>query len=157
MKLCLDSDGSGLSDMEDVLSNWHKECDSSIAFKPTTPAIVSLTSTYNSEECTAIASACVFGSSIGADCLSSYGAATQSAQLSSCFCQGRYLSAASVCEYDLNKTCIGTTAAHSDIAIWSLCPVSSLRNWFKPVLICHRTRHHPSSQLSPLQPLHLAA
>ena len=125
-KLCLDESGSFLDPIEYVLSAWHKECNTFITFSPTTPSLVSLTTSYNSEACIAVESACVLQTSIVNSCLSAYTVSTQAADLNSCFCQERAISLASVCEYDGNKTCLATTAAFSNIPVWSLCPVSRL-------------------------------
>jgi hypothetical protein len=122
---CLDSYEED-NEAQQVLANWHSECDKFITFTPTTPVLSTLTSTIPPYAvCTNIESICSLGGSITRDCKASYRADSQSASLSSCLCQTSLLSAASVCEYDGNITCFQMPATLSSVDLWRLCPVSS--------------------------------
>ena len=124
MKSCLDTDDSGPHGVQEIISDWHVLCDNSISFKPTTPSTVVLSSTtYNSEACTAAESACNIGTSLGSSCVMDHPASAQPEQFSSCICRPQMLSAASVCQYDGNKTCFGVPAALNNIPQWSFCSV----------------------------------
>ena len=122
---CLDSYEED-NEAQQVLANWHSECDKFISFKPTTPVLLTPTTTIAAYAvCTNIESICTLGGSITRDCKESYTADSQSASLSSCLCQSSLLSAASVCEYDGNITCLQKPATLSSVDLWMLCPVSS--------------------------------
>ena len=122
---CLDSyeeDG----EIQQVLANWHSECDTFVTFAPTTPVLSTPTFTIGNPICTNIESICTFGGSITRACKESFPSDSQTASLYSCLCQSSLLSAASVCEYDGNITCLGTPATLTSIDLWVLCPVSHL-------------------------------
>jgi len=121
---CLDSDEED-SGAQYVLSEWNKECDSFISFTPTTPSLLSLTSTYAGvASCEDIQSVCALVTSTGLQCASSYPQQSQSSQFLDCMCQEPVISAASVCEFDGNITCHDQPATLTNIAIWRACPVS---------------------------------
>lgn len=121
---CLDSDEED-SGAQYVLSEWNQECDSFISFTPTTPSVLSLTSTYAGvASCEDIQSACALVTSTGLQCASSYPQPSQSSQLFDCMCQEPVISAASVCDFDGNITCLDQPATLTNIAIWRACPVS---------------------------------
>jgi hypothetical protein len=76
--------------------------------------------------CSSIESICQVGGSITKACKTNYDAITQSSQLTSCICQSSLLSAASVCEFNGNITCLMRSAALSNIDLWYSCPVSTV-------------------------------
>lgn len=122
---CLDSYEED-NEMQQVLANWHSECDTYISFTPATPVLSTPTSTIAAYAvCTNIESICSLGGSITRDCKESYTANSQSVSLSSCLCQTSLLSAASVCEYDGNITCFQRPATLSSVDLWILCPVQA--------------------------------
>ena len=85
--------------------------------------ISSLTATYaGGGVCSSIDSVCTFGGSITRACKQSY--AASSSALTSCLCQSSLLSAASVCEYVGNQTCLSKPATLSSVDLFILCPVS---------------------------------
>ena len=124
MELCLDTDDSGPHGVQELISQWHVQCDNAISFSPTTPSTVVLPSTtYNSEACTEAESACNIATSLASSCVMNHPISQQPEQFSTCWCQPQMLSAASVCDYDSNKTCFGVPAALSNIPQWSFCSV----------------------------------
>ena len=83
--------------------------------------ISSLTATYaGGGICSSIDSVCGIGGSLTRDCKQSYTASA----LSSCLCQSSLLSAASVCEYVGNQTCLLKPATLSSVDLFILCPVN---------------------------------
>jgi hypothetical protein len=118
------------SSAQAVLANWHSDCDAFITFSPTTPPLTSLTSTFNLQICTALASSCLSFDVEESSCSDSYTAFTD---LKSCICRPSMLSLASECRYDGNISCKSTTAALSNIVLFrqcQVCPVSiSLREY----------------------------
>jgi hypothetical protein len=127
MKLCLDSDDLGPHGAQEFISKWHVQCDNAISFSPTTPSTVVLpSSTYNSEACIEAESACNIETLLASGCAMSHPISAQPEQFASCWCQPKMLSAASVCDYDNNKTCYGIPAALSNIPQWSFCSVGCL-------------------------------
>lgn len=112
-----------------LLSLWHQQCDGHIKFTPTTPAITASGSLAASPTasltgyCSRVNDVCSYGISEGEACFSSYPLSSQSSEYLKCVCQQPIISAASVCEYDGNKTCIGAPAALSNIPQFQSCPV----------------------------------
>jgi len=123
-RLCLDSYEED-TEMQQVLANWHSECDTFINFSPTTPVLSTPTFTIMNPICDNIDSICTFGGSITRACKETYTADSQASSLSSCLCQSSLLSAASVCEYDGNITCLDYPATLTSIDLWILCPVQA--------------------------------
>jgi hypothetical protein len=111
------------SSAQQVLQNWHEDCDRFITFTPTTPPLTSLTATFNQQICTALESSCQSFDVQYSSCTGSY---TGSTDLTSCFCRPLMLSLASECLYDGNVSCKSTTAALSNIALYSQCQVRQL-------------------------------
>jgi len=111
------------NEAQQVLANWHAGCDDFITFTPITPALSTLVSSVAPlAVCSNIESICEEGGLITSACKSSFSAITQGSQLTSCICQSSLLSAASVCEFDGNITCLEETATLSNIDLWRLCP-----------------------------------
>lgn len=115
-----------------VLSGWHKECDNYVAV--TTPTLQSLASTVNSnkeEYCYSLLGVGSFVASSVYACNTSYlqpsPVPNGRSKFSSCICAEPLLSAASVDQYDFNKTCASQPAAYSNIGLWQLCPASICR------------------------------
>ena len=108
------------SSAQAVLANWHSDCNAFITFSPTTPPLTSLTATFNQQICTALASSCQSFDVEYSSCSNSYTAFTD---LKSCICRPSMLSLASECRYDGNISCKSTTAALSNILLYSQCQV----------------------------------
>lgn len=108
------------SSAQAVLADWHSDCDTFITFSPTTPPLTSLTATFNQQICTALASSCLSFDVESSSCSDSYTAFTD---LKSCICRPSMLSLASECRYDGNISCKSTTAALSNIVLFSQCQV----------------------------------
>jgi hypothetical protein len=111
------------SSAQQVLQNWHQDCDSFITFTPTTPPLTSLTATFNQQICTALESSCLSFDVEYSSCTDSYTAFTD---LKSCICRPPMLSLVSECRYDGNISCKLTTAALSNIRLYSECQVRQL-------------------------------
>lgn len=124
---CLDQQGAN-NLASTALSNWHKTCDSLLPAL-TTPMLSSFTTTKalneNPQYCSQLVTICASAATTAVQCSNSYPSNSQKQEFLSCLCKEPVISAASVCEYDGNKTCFGQPAAYSNIDIWNACPVSA--------------------------------
>ena len=112
------------NDYEALVSTWHSACDSHDAtesFTPTTPPLSTLSTTVNVEVCSALHSSCVNAYDAFGSCTSSYSLDPDKAL--SCACQTPLLSLASACAYDVNVTCLLTTAELTNIDLFTSCGV----------------------------------
>lgn len=103
---------------ESIANSWHSGCDAAISFRPTTPALSTITSTYDAQVCVKYASACASGTRELSSCFNGY---TASADRSSCICAPKIQSIAYTCQYLGNITCQLTTAALSNLFAYSSC------------------------------------
>ena len=109
--------------MQEVLSDWHKDCDGFITFSPTTPVLSVPSFTFNAEACSIAYTACYLWTKSISTCTANELSHTQSNVNSNCLCNITHLSLASACEYGGNKTCRGIPATLSNIPEWALCSV----------------------------------
>ena len=99
--------------IQSILSAWHTDCDTFTTSPLTTPSVIPLPSTVrtiDTVKCSSIGDVCIFATSSITKCLFEYPSTLQPERLSSCICQEPLISAASVCQYDTNKTCLLTSA-----------------------------------------------
>lgn len=119
MRLCsgnTDLDG----DMQAELQVWNSACDREISFSPTTPILSSLTTTYDAEFCTSVASMCQVGEVELQSCSISYlGKDIQ--KWSSCYCAPSLLSAEYSCNFIANISCLATPATLTDMEQYGYC------------------------------------
>jgi hypothetical protein len=116
-RLCF---GNGESDnsVEDTVSDWHEGCDSHVSSTITTPALSTITASYDARICTNLVSWCG-GVSVGIEkCTTDY---TSVSDISSCLCAPPLLSLEYSCMYVGNASCIQTNAALSNIPAYSFC------------------------------------
>ena len=73
--------------------------------------------------CSSVANVCSDIIADGQRCISKFPAKSDAGKFVSCACQQSIISAASVCEFDGNATCLHAPAALTNIAIWQACPV----------------------------------
>lgn len=106
------------SDMDKLISAWHRGCDSHLSSSLTTPLLTPLSTVYNVDDCSSAADACVQRSYGAASCKSAYTGATESLN---CLCQPTQVSLASRCKIDGTKCFETTSLAISDIWEYKNC------------------------------------
>src|SRR5450755_4408842 len=97
---------------------WHSACDATITYKPTTPAISSLSATFDTDFCNTVQQGCNRFGFATDDCSQSY---TVSESISSCWCQSSILSLASVCQIDGSMSCLFSTPITTDLFSYKYC------------------------------------
>lgn len=103
------------SAIDDEIANWLEACSPYLPSDITTPSVAQPTRTLNGDTCQTFIESCAHLSQSITSCSSAY---TKPADITSCRCQSSLVSLASVCNLDGPESCIGTTAAMSDI--WEL-------------------------------------
>lgn len=103
------------SAIDDEIANWQEACSPYLPSDITTPSVAQPTRTLNGDTCQTFIESCAHLSQSITSCSSAY---TKPADITSCRCQSSLVSLASVCNLDGPESCIGTTAAMSDI--WEL-------------------------------------
>jgi hypothetical protein len=105
----------------ELLNEWHTQCDSRVDFSATSPAIATLTTTYDVAACNRLSLSCASGDYETNQCSSSFMPASTTAYLS-CACRPSVYSLFSECMYNGNISCLATSAAESNILGYSICP-----------------------------------
>ncbi|KAK4233558.1 hypothetical protein C8A03DRAFT_19394, partial [Achaetomium macrosporum] len=94
------------ADFDTEIKNWNDACQPYLTSTPTTPAGVTLSTTYNEQSCQTLYVRCEQLAITYSSCSSAY---TAAADLSDCRCQTDVLSLASECEIDGAIECQRTT------------------------------------------------
>jgi hypothetical protein len=110
--------GNGDNQVQDTLSDWHIGCDSHVNFTVTTPALSTITATYDPRICTNLVTWCGSASVELQRCTTDY---TSVADVSSCLCAPELLSLEYSCNYVGNASCLQTNAALSNMAAYTYC------------------------------------
>jgi hypothetical protein len=124
LRVCLgngDIDGA----FQPELMSWHSVCDGKLSATLTTPPISSITASFNVDFCTTIFSSCQSMEYELQKCSLSY----TRQKYSSCICQSKLYSLEYTCEYIGNTSCVRTTAAVTDIVLYSYCSDFSQVFW----------------------------
>lgn len=118
-RLCLgnnDFDG----EEQELLSIWNSACDNVVTFTPTTPALSTLTATYDDQYCTTAYSACEAAAADQQACSASYlGKDVQ--KFSSCFCAPPILSEGYTCGFLGNVSCRQVPATLTNLPEYPFC------------------------------------
>src|SRR5271155_5625301 len=102
---------------------WHSACDGFITYTPTTPAITTLSVTFDQANCLSAESYCgAFGSSTDS-CASVY---SISVELESCWCQATILDLVSRCEVDGSISCLLETPTTTNLWSYKNCRGSTM-------------------------------
>ncbi|KAH8762926.1 hypothetical protein BGZ57DRAFT_956266, partial [Hyaloscypha finlandica] len=107
------------SGFDQVIAAWHEKCDTHMSTPVTTPVIATPSMTLGQEVCPSIIESCNSWIQETSACKSSF---TREIDLTSCECRPPMISLASVCEFDGNVSCIGTTAELSNLWEFQNCP-----------------------------------
>ncbi|KAJ4018871.1 hypothetical protein NW761_014941 [Fusarium oxysporum] len=110
------------------ISDWHDICRPYLTSTPTTPAGVTLSTTYDVQDCETAYINCNKLGSTFTSCSTAY---AETADLSSCLCASDVLALASACEIDGYSKCIRSTLAPSSLWAVRFCsttPVVPVEN-----------------------------
>lgn len=128
-----------------MLATWHDWCSDYITFVPTTPILDNPPTTAPTivggvlePLCSDLRTSCAAWSEAEANCLNIDPSAT-AASFYECACQTSLLSLASVCLYDGNTTCLGSSTALSNIPLYGICGVSIFLNSTYPFVYACQT------------------
>lgn len=109
------------SSAQEVVANWHSDCDTYITFSPTTPVLSTLSRTINPDVCTSAYSSCASMSYEIEQCSSSFPSSSAIKSQISCACDTKILSLAYQCEYVGNVSCQMMSAELTNVFGYSLC------------------------------------
>lgn len=105
---------------EDRIARWHATCDARMTTTMTTPAVTSLTATYDFGACSRLEGSCISADYETNKCSATF-LPTSSISFLSCVCQPPIYSLMSECQYNGNISCKRTTADESNILGYSTC------------------------------------
>lgn len=105
---------------DNKIRQWHSTCDQRISSSMTTPALPTITASYDFGACARLQKSCISGDYETNKCSLKY-MPTSSLSYASCVCQPPVYSLFSECQYNGNISCKRTTAAESNIVGYAVC------------------------------------
>ena len=105
---------------DNKIRQWHSTCDQRISSSMTTPALPTITASYDFGACARLQKSCISGDYETNKCSLKY-LPTSSLSYASCVCQPPVYSLFSECQYNGNISCKRTTAAESNILGYPVC------------------------------------
>lgn len=105
---------------DNKIRQWHSTCDQRISSSMTTPALPTITASYDFGACARLQKSCISGDYETNKCSLKY-LPTSSLSYASCVCQPPVYSLFSECQYNGNISCKRTTAAESNILGYAVC------------------------------------
>lgn len=120
-RLCLGNGQQIDLQLSNQVSIWHSECDSHLAYSPTTPVQSSITASYNTNACLSADLDCNRLTNARVSCTQDYHPG-QEKSLTSCLCQPALLTLAYDCSVLGNVSCIQVPAHLSQMAEYGHCP-----------------------------------